>query len=95
MATSDDPAVRDMQERVQNVLTALNKYRTRFPDDSAVESVLTQVELIQYHLDSGELLSYRQKDDFNFNSVANTKLEDDESLATELYSIRNYASHSM
>ncbi len=91
----DEDLVQQMEERVKNVLIALNRYRTKYPSDPSIESVMTQIELVQTHLESNEWLTFEQKEAFNFNIVSGTPLEGDESLTNELYSIRNYASHSM
>jgi hypothetical protein len=91
----DEALVLQMQERVKNVLVTLNKYRMRFPDNVQIESTMTQLELVLDHLESNEWLTFEQKEAFNFNIVSGTPLEMDESLMNELYSIRNYAAHSM
>ena len=93
--TRDENLVQQMQERVKNVLVAINKYRMRFPENKQIESIMDQLELVQTHLESNEWLTFAQKEAFNFNIVSGTPLENDESLSNELYSIRNYAAHSM
>jgi hypothetical protein len=93
--TRNEDLVQQMQLRVKNVLVTLNTYRVRYPSEASIESIMTQLELVEEHLESNEWLTFEQKEAFNFNSVSGTPLEADESLVNELYSIRNYAAHSM
>lgn len=86
---------RDMIERITNVLTDLNTYRMRDPMNAQIESVMTQLEMIRDYIKEGRHLTVAQQHDLDFNIVANTPLEEDERLSTELQSIRSFAYNSL
>ncbi len=84
-----------MRDRITNVLTDLNTYRMRYPMNAQIESVMTQLDMIREYIDTGKHLTLQQQHDLDFNIVANTPLENDERLSTELQSIRNFAANSL
>ena len=85
----------EMVERITNVLTTLNTYRMRDPMNAQIESVMTQLEMIRDYIQNGRHLTLAQQHELDFNIVANTPLEDDEVLSTELQSIRSFAFNSL
>lgn len=93
MPKPHDDTVRQMQERIQNVLTTLNKYRAQNLEDRRIEAVMTQLEDIAHKLEEGESFSYQELRELDFTLIEGTPLETNESLARELYSIRNFVEH--
>ncbi len=90
-----DEALENMKARVTDVLAVLAQYRSRYPDNAVIESVLTQVERVQDCLELGRRLSYSEKSQLDFSLVEGTPLERDEHLVRELYSIRNFAQNAL
>jgi hypothetical protein len=90
-----DESIENMKGRVTDVLAALARYRSRYPENAGIESIMTQVERVQDFFDRGRQLSSREQQDLDFSLVEGTPLEHDEHLVRELYSIRNYAMHSL
>lgn len=85
----------EMIERITNVLATLNTYRVQDPMNVQIESVMNQLEMIRSYIENGQHLSVSQQHDLDFNIVANTPLENDERLITELQSIRSFAANSL
>jgi hypothetical protein len=86
---------REMLERVRNVLLTLTRYRSRHLDDARIEEIVTQLEAVQSVIESEGKMSREQKNALNFNLIEGTPLESNETLATELQSIRNFAMNAL
>ncbi len=82
-----------MDERIRNVLTALNRYRADDLENARIESIMTQLELVADTLDARESFTHAQLRDFDFSLIEGTPFEEDENLSRELYSIRNFIEH--
>ncbi len=87
--------MQEMIERITNVLTTLNTYRMSDPMNAQIESVMNQLEMIRDYIQQGKHLTVSQQHELDFNIVANTPLENDEALSTELQSIRSFAANSL
>lgn len=94
MARED--ASEQMQERITNVLTALNGYRAKSLDDPRIESIMTQIEHIQeLLLEEGAWMSASEMRGLDFHLIEDTPMEGNEQLERELYAIRNYVEHKL
>lgn len=93
MATPHDDVIRQMQERIRNVLTTLNRYRAQNLEDRCIESIMTQLEDIQRKMEEGESFTHQELRELDFSLIEGTPLEGSESLARELFSIRNFVEH--
>lgn len=93
MAKPKDDTYVQMDERIRNVLTTLNNYRSQDIENRRIESIMTQLELIVDVLDERENFTHAQLRDFDFSLIEGTPFEEDENLARELYSIRNFIEH--
>lgn len=88
-----DDTYAQMDERIQNVLTTLNRYRSQDLENRRIESIMTQLENIVDTLNARENFGHAQLRDFDFNQIEGMPFEDDENLSRELYSIRNFIEH--
>lgn len=88
-----DDTYAQMDERIQNVLMTLNRYRTKDLENRRIESIMTQLEKVVETLDARESFGHAQLRDFDFSQIEGTPFEDDENLSRELYSIRNFIEH--
>lgn len=88
----DDTYVQ-MDERIKNVLTTLNRYRAQDLGNRRIESMMTQLELVAETLETRENFRHAQLRDFDFNLIEGLPFENDENLSRELYSIRNFIEH--
>lgn len=93
MAKPKDDTYVQMDERIRNVLTTLNRYRAENLEDRRIESIMTQLESVVDTLNERESFSHGQLRDFDFSLIEGTPFEDDENLSRELYSIRNFIEH--
>lgn len=93
MAKPKDDAYVQMEERITNVLTILNTYRALDLENRRIESIMTQLELVMDTIQEREAFTHSQLRDFDFNMIEGTPFEEDENLARELYSIRNFIEH--
>lgn len=93
MAKPKDDAYRQMDERIRNVLTTLNRYRAQNLEDRRIESIMTQLEDVAHALTERESFTHTQLRDFDFSLIEGLPFEDDANLARELYSIRNFIEH--
>ena len=82
-----------MDERIRNVLTTLNRYRAADLENVRIESIMTQLEQVADALQERESFTHAQLRDFDFSLIEGLPFEDDENLARELYSIRNFIEH--
>ena len=88
-----DDTYAQMDERIKNVLTTLNRYRAQDLENRRIESIMTQLEKVVDTLDARENFGHSQLRDFDFNQIEGMPFEDDENLSRELYSIRNFIEH--
>lgn len=88
-----DDTYAQMDERIRNVLTTLNSYRARDIENRRIESIMTQLEAVVDRLNERENFSHAELRDFDFSQIEGMPFEDDENLARELYSIRNFIEH--
>jgi hypothetical protein len=93
MAKPKDDAYVQIEERIRNVLTTLNRYRADDLENRRIESIMTQLELVADRLDSREDFSHVELRDFDFSLIEGAPFEEDENLSRELYSIRNFIEH--
>jgi hypothetical protein len=93
MAKPKDDTYIQMEERIRNVLTAINRYRAQNLENTRIESVMTQLEQVSEILEERESFSHAQLRDFDFSLTEGSPLEADENLNRELYSIRNFIEH--
>lgn len=93
MAKRKDDAYVQMDERIRNVLTTLNRYRAQDLENRRIESIMTQLERVIEILEARENFSHAELRDFDFARVEGMPYEGDENLARELYSIRNFIEH--
>jgi hypothetical protein len=93
MAKPKDDAYVQMDERIRNVLTTINRYRAQNLEDRRIESIMTQLEEVADSLNERVSFSHTQLRGFDFNLIEGTPFEYDENLSRELYSIRNFIEH--
>ena len=93
MPKPKDDTYAQMDERIKNALTALNRYRAQDLENARIDSIMTQLERVADVLENRENFSHAQLRDFDFNLIEGTAFEDDENLSRELYSIRNFIEH--
>jgi hypothetical protein len=93
MAKPKDDTYNQMDERILNVLTTLNRYRTQDLENRRIESIMTQLERVSDVLDARENFSHTELREMDFSLIEGTPFENDESLTRELYSIRNFIEH--
>ena len=93
MSQPKDDAYVQMDERIKNVLTALNRYRANDLENVRIESIMTQLERVADVLAARESFSHAELRDFDFSLNEGTPFENDENLTRELYSIRNFIEH--
>jgi hypothetical protein len=93
MSKPKDDTYVQMEERIRNVLTSLNKYRSQNLENARIESIMTQIEQAADTLGDRANFSHAQLRDFDFSLTEGTPLEHDENLNRELYSIRNFIEH--
>lgn len=82
-----------MDERIRNVLTTVNRYRAQDLENRRLESIMTQLEEVVEVLEERRSFSHAELRGFDFSLIENTPLEGDEHLERELYSIRNFIEH--
>lgn len=93
MPKPKDDAYVQMEERIKNVLTTLNRYRAADLTNRRIESIMSQLERVSEALENRENFSHAELRDFDFNLIEGLPFEDDENLSRELYSIRNFIEH--
>lgn len=93
MKTPHEDTLRQMLERIQNVLTTINKYRAMDLENARLETMQSQLELVEERVRAGEGFTYKELSDLDFSLIEHTPLEGNESLVRELYSIRNFIEH--
>lgn len=93
MPKPKDDAYVQMDERIRNALTTLNRYRAQDLENKRIESIMTQLENVADALGAREQFTHAQLRDFDFSLIEGTPFEDDENLSRELYSIRNFIEH--
>ncbi len=93
MAKPRDDAYVQVIERIQNVLSSINTYRAQHLEDVRIDSIMTQLEKVVEILEERGSFSYADMKEFDFNLIEGTPFEDNENLARELYSIRNFIEH--
>ncbi len=93
MAKPRDAAYEQMDERIRNVLTTLNRYRAQNLEDRRIDSIMTQLEDVATALTERESFTHAQLRDFDFSLIEGMPFEDDANLSRELYSIRNFIEH--
>lgn len=93
MAKPKDEVYVQMNERITNVLTTLNKYRAVDLDNRRIESIMGQLERVAEALEQRENFTHKELRDFDFNLIEGLPFEHDQNLARELYSIRNFIEH--
>ncbi len=93
MLKPNEDTYAQMDERIKNILTTLNRYRSENLENVRIESIMTQLELVADALDERESFTHAQLRDFDFSLIEGTPFEDDENLSRELYSIRNFIEH--
>lgn len=93
MAKPKDDAYVQMDERIKNVLTTLNRYRAADLSNRRIESIMSQLERVAETLENRENFTHAELRDFDFNLIEGLPFEEDENLSRELYSIRNFIEH--
>jgi hypothetical protein len=93
MSKPKDGTYDQMDERIRNVLTTLNRYRAADLENARIESIMTQLEQVADTLDARESFTHAQLRDFDFSLIEGLPFENDENLVRELYSIRNFIEH--
>jgi hypothetical protein len=93
MPKPKDDAYLQIEERIRNVLTTINRYRAADLENRRIESIMTQLEQVADALESREGFSHAQLRDFDFSLIEGLPFEQDENLSRELYSIRNFIEH--
>lgn len=93
MPKPKDDAYVQMNERIRNVLTTLNRYRAQDLGNRRIESIMSQLEQVLETLENRESFTHAQLRDFDFNLIEGLSFEYDENLSRELYSIRNFIEH--
>ena len=93
MSKPKDGTYDQMDERIRNVLTTLNRYRAADLENARIESIMTQLEDVADALEARESFTHAQLRDFDFSLIEGTPFENDENLVRELYSIRNFIEH--
>jgi hypothetical protein len=93
MPKRKDAAYDQMDERIRNVLTTLNRYRAQHLEDRRIDSIMTQLENVAEALDERVSFTHAQLRDFDFSLIEGTPFEEDANLSRELYSIRNFIEH--
>lgn len=93
MAKPKDDTYVQMNERIKNVLTTLNRYRAADLDNRRIESIMTQLERVTDVLDERENFTHAELRNFDFSLIEDLPFENDENLTRELYSIRNFIEH--
>lgn len=93
MSKPKDDAYVQMDERIRNVLTTLNSYRAKDLENRRIESIMTQLEQVVDLLAARESFTHTQLRNFDFSLIEGMPFEEDENLARELYSIRNFIEH--
>lgn len=93
MPKPKDDTYAQMDERIRNVLTTLNRYRAADLENRRIESIMTQLERVIDVLDERESFTHAELRDFDFSQIEGLPFEDDENLTRELYSIRNFIEH--
>lgn len=88
----DDTYVQ-MDERIRNVLTALNRYRAADLENRRIESIMTQLERVADVLETRDNFTHAELRGMDFSQIEGLPFEDDENLVRELYSIRNFIEH--
>jgi hypothetical protein len=84
-----------MQERIKNALISINHYRATRLEDVRLESMLTQIELVESAIENDTYFSAGDIRSFDFHIVEGTPIEGNEALTRELYSIRNYVENAL
>jgi len=90
-----EEAAEQMHERIGNVVTQLQAYRAQHLEDTRLERMLTQLELIDLLIAERGHLEYRQKQALDFHLIEGSVLEGNEFLERELYSIRNFVENAL
>ncbi len=93
MPKHKDAAYTQIDERITNVLTVLNRYRAQHLENARIESFMTQLEAVAEALSERRSFTHAELRDFDFSLIEGTPFEHDEHLARELYSIRNFIEH--
>src|SRR4051812_40953824 len=93
MAKPKNDTYAQMDERIRNVLTTLNRYRSEDLENRRIESIMTQLERVAEILETRENFTHAELRDFDFSLIEGLPFEDDENLKRELYSIRNFIEH--
>lgn len=93
MSKPKDDTYVQMEERISNVLTALNRYRALDLENRRIESIMSQLEHLAEALENRENFSAEQLRDFDFQLIEGLPFEHDQHLARELFSIRNFIEH--
>jgi hypothetical protein len=93
MAKPRDDAYVQMEERIRNVLTTINRYRAQHLENRRIESIMTQLEEVRDTLAARESFSHAVLRDFDFSLIEGLPFENDQNLSRELYSIRNFIEH--
>lgn len=92
----DADGARQMQERIRNVLTTLNRYRAQHLENARIEWIMTQLEQVDDLLDAersgdkGAWLTHQELRELDLHHIEGTPLEGNEPLGRELQSIRNF-----
>ena len=82
-----------MEERIRNVLTAVNRYRTQDLENRRIESIMSQLERVAETLEERESFTAAELREFDFSLIEGLPFEHDQHLTRELYSIRNFIEH--
>lgn len=90
MAKLPDDTVRQMRERITNVLTVLNGYRARNLDNPRIESMMAQLERIDQVLIDGGWFTHQELREMDFHQIEGTPLEGNTAFERELQSIKNF-----
>lgn len=93
MPKPKDDAYVQMDERIKNVLTTLNRYRAQDLENRRIEAIMSQLERVAEALENREHFTHAELRDFDFNLIEGLPFEHDQNLSRELYSIRNFIEH--
>ncbi len=95
MNTRDQERGEQMQVRIKNILTAINSYRAKNLEDVRIESIMTQLEHVQTAIEEDTYFSPGEIRGFDFHLIEDTPFENNQHMAQELYSIKNYVENSL
>jgi hypothetical protein len=87
--------VRQVQERIRNVLGTLNRYRAQHLENARIEWIMTQLEQISELLGTDRWLTHQELRELDFHQVEGTPLEGNVPLERELQAIRNLVENKL